>query len=186
MCDFAGTEVDFWSWPESWDFGRDHSSHHNHNGWMGGIPMSWISHFGFSLNSYFLLLLNSSVDQLLLAIINWPKTKTLRQQLAVSHWWNIWFEGYCRAIDGYCHAIDDVGGCHVNVLSPPCLVLGRGNRASVIVFRWLEVIAIVNSRRKVIAQLHWLKTKPSPGDTLGLQFGTRWVLVYWISELTSK
>ena len=99
----------------------------------------------------FLPVLNSSVDQLLLAVINWPKTKTLRQQLAVSRRWNIWFEGYCRAIDGYCHAIDDVGGCHVNVLSPPCLVLGKGNRASVIVFRWLEVIAIVNERRKVIA-----------------------------------
>ena len=33
MCDFAGTQVDFWSGPESWDFGRDHSSHTANNGW---------------------------------------------------------------------------------------------------------------------------------------------------------
>ena len=32
---------------------------------------------------------------------------------------------------------------------------------------------------------HWLKTKPSLGDTLGLQFRTRWVLVHWISEFKS-
>ena len=119
------------------------------NGWRNSHELD--SSLWFFPQFIFLPVLNSSVDQLLLAVINWPKTKTLRQQLAVSRWWNIWFDGYCRAIDGYCQAIDDVWGCHVNVLSPPCLVLGKGNRASVIVFRWLEVIAIVNGRRKVIA-----------------------------------
>ena len=149
MRDFAGTSVDFLSRPESWDFGRDHSSHRAMDGW-GEFP--WARSLTLVFPRFvFLPVLNSSGDQLLLAVINWPKTKTLRQQLAVSRWWNIWFDGYCRAIDGYCQAIDDVWGCHVNVLSPPCLVLGKGNRASVIVFRWLEVIAIVKGRRKVIA-----------------------------------
>ena len=51
------------------------------NGWE--IPMSQISHSGFSPIYIFLPVLDSLVDQLLLAI-NWPKTKIFEQQLVVS------------------------------------------------------------------------------------------------------
>ena len=118
----------------------------------------------------FLPVLNSSVDQLLLAVINWPKTKTLRQQLAVSTWWCIWFDGYCRAID-------DVWGCHVNVLSPPCYLEGAAGPES------LSLGGKKSSSLPLGGEKSspWPKTKPSLKDTLGLQFGTLWES-FWIPE----
>ena len=107
------------------------------NGWE--IPMSQISHSGFSPIYIFLPVLDSLVDQLLLAI-NWPKTKIFEQQLVVSCQRNI---GRFIARQLMMLWVAMAMFC----LNPPPLVLGRWR---ITVLRWQEVIAIVTGRREVI------------------------------------
>ena len=129
---FAGTQVDFWSRPEGWDFGRDHSSKWMRDSHEPDISLRFFPDLYFSAS---------------LGFFGWPTfighqlTKNQNIQttacsfLPEKHW------------TVYCEAIDDVVGCHGNVLSQPPLVLERW---SITVLRWQEVIAIVTGRREVI------------------------------------
>ena len=141
MCDFAGTEVVFWSGPGSRDFVRDHSSHTRRAAifeFPSARSVTWVFPPIHIFDS--------------LEFLSWPTfighhqlTKnqntqtTARSFYLMMHliWWLLPGNWWCLGLP-----------CQRSVSA---LLLGRGSRARVIVLRWQEVIVIAIRRRKVIA-----------------------------------
>ena len=136
MCDFVGTEVDFWSGPESRGFGMDHSSQTDGNIGMGGIPIL-VFPGSYFCQSWILQLTN----------FYWPSSSDQNQNTQTT----------ARSFSDDAFDLTVIAGGWiiagqlVIAMSMFCLptLLERGNRARVIVPSWQEAIAI--RRRKVIA-----------------------------------